>query len=347
MNEKLNKTEKVNQNPSVSFKMLYLTLLACFSLTVAFPTSDQFHQVPLPNGSFVSLSGTEINKIQSNKELNPHFDARNDIVFHLYTQSNPTVSKVVAIDNDASLRGSNFDASAPTVFLVHGWIHDHNLFFVQLSKNEFLAKGKCNVFGVDWSKGGGTSNYIAARGRVGAAGKVVGQFIQFLEKNGANVKNMILAGYSLGAHVVGNAGKEVKGRLPVIHGLDPAGPLFFLSDSDRLMASDAGYVEVSHTNTKANGFSSPLGDADFYPNGGKSQPGCNSDGCSHDRAPYYFIESIRGKPFTGRRCRTYGSLTDSGCDFDGTNKVMGGVPHTTGSGVFYIQTNSASPYSRG
>ena len=63
-------------------------------------------------------------------------------------------------------------------------------------------------------------------------------------------------------------------------GLDPAGPLFEGYDpSVRLDKTDASYVDVIHSNGESlivGGFGTwePIGHADFYPNGGRAQRGC-------------------------------------------------------------------------
>lgn len=64
-------------------------------------------------------------------------------------------------------------------------------------------------------------------------------------------------------------------KLPRIIALDPAGPLFtYRPDDLRLNRRDAKIVEVIHTNGGVLGFSSDAGTIDFFPNGGRSQPGC-------------------------------------------------------------------------
>lgn len=60
-------------------------------------------------------------------------------------------------------------------------------------------------------------------------------------------------------------------------GLDPAGPGFqyVALRSDHLDSTDAQFVDVIHTASGTAGYSSLLGHADFYPNGGSPpQPGC-------------------------------------------------------------------------
>lgn len=76
---------------------------------------------------------------------------------------------------------------------------------------------------------------------------------------------------NLGAHIAGMAGKQTNGRIQVIFGLDPAGPLFSLnSPNERLDANDAVYTEGLRTNAGDMGFAEPLAHADFYVNWGST-----------------------------------------------------------------------------
>jgi len=61
-------------------------------------------------------------------------------------------------------------------------------------------------------------------------------------------------------------------------GLDPALPGFDvgLVSAGTLSNSDADFVDVIHTCAGYLGYKTPLGHADFYPNGGgPPQPGCS------------------------------------------------------------------------
>ena len=94
-------------------------------------------------------------------------------------------------------------------------------------------------------------------------------------------------GHSLGSHLCGFFGKMSKRidqrlTLTKIVGLDPAGPIWDYNDSDlkqdpnlRLNKEDALNVEVFHTNAEVLGFRYPIGDIDFYINGGYTQPQCH------------------------------------------------------------------------
>ncbi|CAH1118346.1 unnamed protein product [Phaedon cochleariae] len=122
-------------------------------------------------------------------------------------------------------------------------------------------------------------------------------------------------------------GAALGGRVDRIVGLDPAGPLFTVKNKDnRLDASDAHFVQVIHTNGGLLGFGVAMGDADYFPNGGRSQNGCGMDltgSCAHSRAYAYYAESLRSGGFVGRKCGSYSDYTKGRCDGNEAS-VMGG-----------------------
>lgn len=101
-------------------------------------------------------------------------------------------------------------------------------------------------------------------------------FIDYLSEQGLVVNDLVIVGHSLGAHVSGYAGKHItSGKIGVIIGLDPAGPLFSVDKPHKRLAdTDADYVQVIHTDAGNLSLEGPIGHADFYPNGGNEQPGC-------------------------------------------------------------------------
>lgn len=122
----------------------------------------------------------------------------------------------------------------------------------------------------------------------------------------------------MGAHIAGYAGKYLDGKLGQITGLDPSGPYFegLNNSKARLWHTDASLVVSIHTDAPqvktdfGFGMYESCSHIDIYPNGGRQQPGCNSDriltsitsdiingfrnliSCDHNRAIDYYIESI-------------------------------------------------------
>lgn len=130
-----------------------------------------------------------------------------------------------------------------------------------------------------------------------------------------------------------SAGKHIRyGKIPKIVGLDPANPLFKHEDQHtRLDAADAEYVEIIHSNAGRLGFFEPIGTANFYPNGGRVQPGCAWDisgTCSHSRSYEFFAESLHSNvPFFSYECSSIEEISKGNCsvvDTDGA--LMGGEP---------------------
>lgn len=59
-----------------------------------------------------------------------------------------------------------------------------------------------------------------------------------------------------------------------------------------------------------------MGHADYYPNGGRTQPGCGVDvsgSCSHGRAYAFYAESLNSNKFVSTKCDTYNSFTRGTC----------------------------------
>lgn len=104
-----------------------------------------------------------------------------------------------------------------------------------------------------------------------AIGKKIGEALVILIRT-YPIENIHLIGHSLGAHIVGYAGKEFyekTGKLiPRITGLDPSNPCFKQGERlNGLSRGDAEFVDVIHTNPGVLGKRDSIGDADFYPNG--------------------------------------------------------------------------------
>lgn len=133
--------------------------------------------------------------------------------------------------------------------------------------------------------------------------------------------------------------------------MDPALPEFESREpSERLSAEDATTVEVIHTNVGDCGMTYQIGHYDFYPNGGRKQPGCTSNRCSHSRVYELYAESIDSagnNGFIGRKCSDLAAVKDGSCD--GDVAVMGGNTRKfkARGGMYYLETSDSSPYALG
>jgi pancreatic triacylglycerol lipase len=334
-----------------TFSVCILLLAAVAVQAAPRQNGPQWEVIPHSDGTLhmVDLATYEV-------DPEPNFDPVADIFFVLFTNSNPTVGQRVNIFDAASLAASNFNPANPTRFTIHGWGGSENSTPHEQMRNAYFMRGNFNCFTVDWAAGAQTINYITARNRVGVTGEVVGQFILWLESQaGMSLDSVLVLGHSLGAHAAGHTGKTTNGRINTIFGSDPAGPLFSVDSSDRLEDTDAQYVECIITNGGTLGHMSPLCQANFYPNGGSSQPGCGTDvggTCAHERTNLFISESIRStvSGFVSTRCASFDEILAGTCTPSGPNMAMAGEPSNHGrgaNGVYTLATNAESPFALG
>ncbi|XP_072938230.1 lipoprotein lipase-like [Epargyreus clarus] len=197
--------------------------------------------------------------------------------------------------------------------IVHGWNSDSNSNMNPLITSAYLAVADANVIVMDWSRAA-SGSYTTSVWSVPSVGQFLGNFLVWLINTaGGNWNNVHLVGFSMGAHIVGNAGRTA-GRRPMrITGLDPAGPQWG-GNSNALNRNDGQYVECIHTDGGLLGIFDPISLADFYPNGGRNpQPGCWNSACSHRRAPEFFASSIRTNHFVGRLCNNLNQAQNNQC----------------------------------
>lgn len=113
--------------------------------------------------------------------------------------------------------------------------------------------------------------------------------------------------------------------------MDPAGPSFSMDNKDnRIDPSDAKFVEIIHTNVGTFGWNETLGHADYWPNSGNNQPGCNSMDihCNHARAVTFYAESVATGNFISKSCSDWTSYKNGDCA-DGKTSFLGQAPLDT------------------
>jgi len=295
--------------------------------------------------------------------INPHPSPNaieDDVDFHLYNSKGGSGSTIIRPGCSGCLDGSV--RGAPWVVLAHGFSSTHEGGFGDGLRNNFRqAPETMNLLFVNWGRLAGAPWYETAANNVPAVGAYTAKMIEFIISSGvASINDFHFAGHSLGSHVGGAVANALplSMKLPVIHGLDPALPLFGVKpDSERLDPSDAVFVNVIHTamGTLLDGglaFTEPRGHVDFYPNSGKGQPGCGIDAfgsCSHSRAHEFFGESIhRRTAFGGCKCGDDWLAWDqymAGCQCL-ANAAMGWATDRSARGIFFLRTNAQSPFGR-
>ncbi|XP_050671069.1 pancreatic lipase-related protein 2-like [Leptidea sinapis] len=265
--------------------------------------------------------------------------------YWLFTRENPTHPQLIINGDVSTIRNSNYVANRPLMVVVHGWSGSVNSVLNTRITAAFLATTDVNVIVVDWQELA-AANYVTAVAGVPSVGQHLGEFVNWLIENGGGVwDNVHLVGFSLGAHIVGNAGRTLDGRARRVTGLDPAGPLWHaLLSSNALRATDGQYVEAIHTNVAAMGILNPIGDTDFYPNAGWHQPGCEDiNQCSHSRAHALYASSILTDHFVGRRCINLTQALNNLCTGAALNMGNGNL-NKTGYGIYGLSTSSVWPY---
>ncbi|XP_026325964.1 pancreatic triacylglycerol lipase-like [Hyposmocoma kahamanoa] len=266
-------------------------------------------------------------------------------LYLLFTRANPTSSQTLVMNDGNSIRNSNFNRNRVTVVVVHGWLSNQETDINPAVRDAVLGRYDANVIVMDWRRLA-ISDYVTAARGVPDVGRGLGQFINFLNREtGLSLNNVHLVGFSLGSHVVGNAGRELGGRVARVTGLDPAGPLWTYS-SNKISSNDAIYVEAIHTdgNTLVGlGIGTNVANADFYPNGGYNQPGCITGICDHNRAWRFFAATVTHNHLVANECSSSLQISLNSCR--GAQLHMGNNDlRKSGSGMFRVNTGRNYPY---
>ncbi|XP_075970557.1 pancreatic lipase-related protein 2-like [Anticarsia gemmatalis] len=330
---------------------LLVPLAAVFALCAggAIPTvpGDNSHYVEgesryiwMPDGEGVPRL-VDLQEPVEQKLLETRNGANNQ--YWLYTRQNPHNPQVIVHNNANTIWNSNYNGNLPLKVIVHGWNNNGNSPMNPLITAAFLAVQDCNVIVVDWNELANGLYTFAVFG-VPGVGQFLGNFLVWLINTaGGDWNNVHLVGFSLGAHVVGNAGRTAGGRPARITGLDPAGPQWG-GNSLALTSNDGLYVEAIHTDGGLLGIFDPIASANFYPNGGRNpQPGCWLSTCSHGRSTELFASSVRTNHFVGRQCSNLDEAENVQCS--GSILMMGNSIITKrGAGLFGLTTGASWPY---
>ncbi|KAK0166814.1 hypothetical protein PV327_004297 [Microctonus hyperodae] len=302
--------------------------------------------------------------------------------FLLYTRKNREPEILHYDDESKSIERSNFNGSKRLKILAHGFKGSGSNAGVITATNLLLDLDDVNVIVIDWTRGAGTT-YQAAVANTELVGRQLALIILDAIKLGTKPDDIHIAGFSLGAHVAGCASEVLKKKkllLGRITGLDPASPLFrhhiLRERSRKLDVSDARLVDVIHTDgseifTDGFGLLKPIGHIDFFPNGGRQQPGCKdiknsiiyshlhedeldrSIACSHLRAWQLYVATLQSQfeecKFIGWICpRRADTFVYGNCfpleNSRELNQEMGFGVDGGLLGSYYLPTRSESPF---
>lgn len=123
----------------VRFVWKFLTFGFLVLLSVCPAAASQFELVPDVNGVWKNV---DVSSFMNG--LDPEFNAKRDVFFLLYTRRNPKVGQPFS-SNSTVINESNFNATLPTRFIVHGWRNnfssDVNLILIPA----YLQNGDFNI----------------------------------------------------------------------------------------------------------------------------------------------------------------------------------------------------------
>lgn len=215
------------------------------------------------------------------------------IQFYLFSSDQPANQLPVVLDHVRPTPPPWMNMSYPMKVIIHGYggYVDYNA--TRMIRTEYLKQGNLNVLVVDWGKLARLPCYPSAVINTKQAGECTASLLRNLQlserlkgggedENGFKISGIHAIGFSLGAHVAGFASNAIRSELGVIFrritALDPALPFFATPLKDwKLDKTDAGFVDVIHTNGGVFGKLENCGHIDFYVNGGLLQPQCAED----------------------------------------------------------------------
>ncbi|XP_070509269.1 lipase member H [Chironomus tepperi] len=283
------------------------------------------------------------------------------IKFFLYTRHTQELGEEINVLDHESLWNSHWNPEHPVKVIIHGFGGGRNLTPSPDLRNAYFSVGDYNILIVDYSAAVKEPCLSQIEWAPRFASLCIAQLIKYIAHHprGVAPDYMHFIGYSVGAHLAGLVSNYIKpseGKIGRITGLDPTIFVYAGSNNSRdLDPSDAHFVDILHSAAGILGQWHTSGHADFYINGGTSQPGCSSStifqtlACDHTRVTPLFIESITSsKGFFAGPCNNLFSYLLGWCEpKDNDLVLMGEYCSWKARGVYYVTTNAKAPYARG
>lgn len=226
------------------------------------------------------------------------------IKFYLYTRRTQEFGEEIDVLNSESLWNSHWNPTHPVKVIIHGFGGGRNLTPSPDLRKAYFSVGEYNILIVDYGDAVKEPCLSQIEWSPRFASLCIAQLVKYVARHprGVAPDYMHFIGYSVGAHMSGlvaNYLKASEGKIGRITGLDPTIFVYAGSNNSRdLDPSDAHFVDILHSSAGILGQWQAGGHADFYINGGTSQPGCGSStifqtlACDHTKVTPYFIESI-------------------------------------------------------
>uniref|UniRef100_A0A1A9WQ29 Lipase domain-containing protein n=1 Tax=Glossina brevipalpis TaxID=37001 RepID=A0A1A9WQ29_9MUSC len=281
-------------------------------------------------------------------------DLKDKIEFFVYTKQSSDNSMPLEVNVESIVR-SGIDLQKPTTFAIHGVFDSENFEEYEVIRDTKFEIEDDNVIVVDYRYL--TYYFFPDLRNASTIASIVTDsitelFVLLHNTFDLDFKRVHVVGFCLGGQIAGFLGQRIYDNFNMkigrITALDPFGLLYFSStpDNERLSPDDAEYVEVIHTNAGEFGFKSPCGHADYYPNGGTTQPGCNQMHCSHKRA-YELVPNmwlpITEHEFIVSKCGSHVNIQPEYCRW--LNIRMGDLQQQPlPMGVFYVETIAKEPF---
>ncbi|KAF3430549.1 hypothetical protein E2986_12579 [Frieseomelitta varia] len=250
------------------------------------------------------------------------------IEFYLYTRETQKKPLRIDVRRFESLQHSKFNRSHPTKIIIHGFGGGRNLIPSPDIRKAYFTRGDYNIIIVDYGSLVREPCLSQIQWGPDFCSRCIAQLVRYLRDHprGTRVENIHVLGYSVGAHIAGlianylpddklgritgNARSSIYRKSPSSFnatcefpcwrraGLDPT--IFFYMNGNRSMdldETDAHFVDVIHTGAGILGQWGPTGHADFYVNGGSSQPGCATASLLRKARGIYYLSTNGNKPY--------------------------------------------------